>query len=103
VDAVTITLAGALLAFLIQGGLLGALPASDPTAVIEAANRAALGDLAQASAALPGEQELLLTTYDTAFRQVLYALSAASALTALLVFALLGRSRAPDEAKGERA
>ncbi|SNB73973.1 Major Facilitator Superfamily protein [Arboricoccus pini] len=102
-DGVAIALAGALLAFLIQGGLLGALPASDPTAVIEAANRAALGDIARAGAALPSEQELLLTTYDTAFRWVLYVLAAASALTALLVFALLGRSNAHDGTKGERA
>ncbi len=53
--------------------------------------------------ALPGERELLLTTYDMAFRRVLYVLAAASALTALLVFTLLGRSHAHDEAKDKRA
>lgn len=97
-DGIAIAVAGALLAFLIQGGLLGALSAAEPAAVIEAANRAALGDLHQATTLLPGERALLLATYDTAFRWVLYVLAAASALTALLVFALLGRSRAHEEA-----
>lgn len=97
-DGIAIAVAGALLAFLIQAGLLGALGATDPAVVIEAANRAALGDLAQASARVTGERALLLATYDHAFRWVLYVLAAASALTALLVFALLGRSRAHEEA-----
>lgn len=97
-DGIAIAVAGALLAFLIQGGLLGALGAADPAVVIEAANRAALGDLTQATALVPGERALLLATYDHAFRWVLYVLAAASALTALLVFALLGRSRAHEDA-----
>lgn len=96
-DGIAIAVAGALLAFLIQGGLLGALGGADPAIVVEAANRAALGDLAQASALVTGEHALLLTTYDHAFRWVLYVLAAASALTALLVFALLGRSRAHED------
>ncbi|EME5141364.1 hypothetical protein I5G04_28170 [Pseudomonas aeruginosa] len=62
-----------------------------------------MDDVAQAGVALPGERELLLTTYDMAFRRVLYVLAAASALTALLVFTLLGRSHAHDEAKDKRA
>ena len=96
-DGIAIAVAGALLAFLIQGGLLGTLSATDPTVVIEAANRVALGDLAHASALVSGERALLLATYDQAFRWVLYILAASSALTALLVFALLGRSRAHEE------
>jgi len=44
-----------------------------------------------------GERALLLATYDRAFRWVLYILAASSALTALLVFALLGRSRAHEK------
>ncbi|MNP36285.1 hypothetical protein D3C76_1296630 [compost metagenome] len=96
-DGIAIAVAGALLSFLLQAGLLGALDAAAPAVVIEAANRAALGDLAQASALVPGERALLLATYDHAFRWVLYVLAASSALTALLVFALLGRSRAHED------
>lgn len=98
-DGIAIAVAGALLAFLIQGGLLGALGAADPAVVIEAANRAALGDLAQAGALVSAERALLLATYDQALRCVLYVLAASSALTALLVFALLGRARAHEEAR----
>lgn len=96
-DGIAIAIVGALLATLVQGELLGALPATEPAAVIEAANRAALGDLHQANTLLPGQQTLLLATYDTAFRWVLYVLAAASALTALLVFALLGRVRTQED------
>ncbi|GAB7539778.1 MFS transporter [Burkholderia sp. 3C] len=96
-DGIAIAITGALLALLIQGGLLGALGMADPSVVIEAANRVALGDLAQANALVTGERALLLASYDHAFRRVLYVLAAASALTALLVFALLGRSRAHEE------
>ncbi|MGY3303800.1 MFS family permease [Pseudomonas sp. PvR086] len=73
------------------------LATADPAVVIEAANRAALGDLAHASALVGGARALLLANYDQAFRWVLYILAASSALTALLVFALLGRSRAHEE------
>lgn len=90
-DGIAIATAGALLAFLIQSGLSGTPGATDPAVVTEAANRAALGDLAQAST-LIGERTLLLATYDHAFRRVLYVLATASTLTALLVFILLGRS-----------
>ena len=95
-DGIAIAVAGALLAFLIQGGLLGTLAAADPAVVIEAANRAALGDLAYASALVSGERALLLATYDQALRWVLCILAGSSALTALLVFALLGKSRAHE-------
>jgi MFS family permease len=96
-DGLAIAVAGALLAFLIQGGLLGTLTGTDPAVVIEAANRAALGDLAYASALVSGERAVLLATYDQALRWVLYSLAGSSALTALLVFALLGKSRAHEE------
>ena len=96
-DGLAIAVAGALLAFLIQGGLLGTLAGTDPAVVIEAANRAALGDLAYASALVSGERAVLLATYDQALRWVLYSLAGSSALTALLVFALLGKSRAHEE------
>lgn len=102
-DGIAIAIAGALLAILIQGGLLGALSAVNPATVTEASNRVALGDLNQSTALLPGARSLVLTTYDNAFRLVLYILAASSALTAIPVFALLGRSRAHDEAMGVTA
>ncbi|EOG4615977.1 hypothetical protein ACLD9I_006377 [Pseudomonas aeruginosa] len=98
-DDVAIPVAGALLVFLIQVGSLGALPASDPGAVIEVANRAILDEIVRADTALPDERELLLATYNAAFRRLLYVLAAASALTTLLALALLGRPYVHDEAK----
>ncbi|MBO0368109.1 MULTISPECIES: MFS transporter [Pseudomonas] len=96
-DGIAVAVAGALLALLIQDGLFDALPAADPAVVLEAANRAALGDLAHASALVNSESALLLSTYDRAFSRILYILAASSLLTALLVLALLGRSRAHEE------
>lgn len=102
-DGIAIAIVGALLATLVQGELLGVLPATEPATVIEAANRAALGDLHQASSLITGQRALLLATYDTAFRWVLYVLAAASALTALLVFALLGRVRTQEESGDKKS
>lgn len=96
-DGIAIAIAGALLALLIQSGLLGALPATQPDVVIAAANRAALGELNQAVSLLPGERILLLQTYNTAFQWLLYVLAAASIMTAILVFALLGSSKAHEQ------
>ncbi|WDS35906.1 MFS transporter [Pseudoxanthomonas sp.] len=90
-DGIAIAMVGALLASLIQAGLFASLGATDPAAVIEAANRTALGDVQQAAARLPGARALLLATYDHAFGQALHALAAASVLTAILVFVLLRR------------
>ena len=90
-DGVAIAVVGALLAILVQSQLLGALPAASVADVIEAGNRVSLGDLRQAGVLLPGARALLLASYDAAFCQVLDALAGAAALTALLVFVLLGR------------
>lgn len=99
-DGIAIAVVGALLAFMIQNELLSALGTIDPAVVIEIANRAALGDLTQASALVTDNHIFLLAAYDHAFRWVLYALATASALTALLVLILLGRSRAHEETGG---
>ena len=102
-DGIAIAVVSALLAGLIQMGLLNSLDMNDSVSVIEAANRIALGDLQQATALLPGERELLLATYDQAFRQVLYMLAVASAATAILVFLLLGRAYSHDSSKSPAA
>ncbi|WP_017348135.1 MFS transporter [Pantoea sp. A4] len=95
-DGVAIALVGALLAFLIQSGLINALPASPVETVVSAANRAALGELQQATAQLADTQNLVRQTYDASFRWVLFILAALATLTALLVFILLGRARAHE-------
>ena len=58
-----------------------------------AANRAALGQLHEAAALLPGASALLQQSYDEAFRHVLHALAGIAVLTALAIQALLGRQR----------
>ncbi|CAI0723270.1 Spectinomycin tetracycline efflux pump [Serratia proteamaculans] len=96
-DGIAIAIAGAILAMLIQGGLFAALSGSGGTLhLVEAANRAALGDLNSAAALLPGQRQLTLQTYDQAFRNLLYILAIASAACALLIFGLLGRLHAHD-------
>lgn len=53
-DGIAIAIAGAVLALLIQGGLLDALSGAAGThSISEAATRAALGDLDHAAALLP--------------------------------------------------
>ncbi|RMS78528.1 MFS transporter [Pseudomonas savastanoi] len=96
-DGIAIAIAGALLATFIQWGLFDALTVVAPDVVTNAANRAALGDLQNAISLLPGQAELLHQQYATAFRNLLFILSAATVLTAVAVFALLGRVRAHDE------
>ncbi|MDU8498971.1 MFS transporter [Pseudomonas syringae] len=96
-DGIAIAFAGALLATFIQWGLFDALTSVAPDVVTEAANRAALGDLHNAISLLPGQAELLHQQYATAFRNLLFILSAATVLTAVAVFVLLGRVRAHDE------
>ncbi|EGH16144.1 hypothetical protein Pgy4_23983, partial [Pseudomonas savastanoi pv. glycinea str. race 4] len=96
-DGIAIAIAGTLLATFIQWGLFDALTGVAPDVVTNAANRAALGDLQNAISLLPGQAELLHQQYATAFRNLLFILSAATVLTAVAVFALLGRVRAHDE------
>lgn len=93
-DGIAIAAVSALLALLIQMPLTAALGgAADGQAMLLAANRAALGQLAEASSLLPGAADLLRHSYDAAFRTVLYALAGVAVLTALLIYVLLGRGR----------
>ncbi|MHC1479823.1 MFS transporter [Frateuria aurantia] len=95
-DGIAIAVVTALLASLIQSGLLHGHHTTGSAAVIEAANRLALGDLRRAEVLLPGERAWQLAIYEQAFRQLLYMLAVASALTAILVFLLLGRARSGE-------
>lgn len=93
-DGIAIAVVSALLALLIQMPLTAGLPAgTDGQAILMAANRAALGQLHEAAALLPGASELLQHNYNEAFRYVLHALAGIAVLTALAIHALLGRRR----------
>ena len=92
-DGVAIAVVCALLATLIHAQAASALPGADTLALLQAANRAALGQLAEAAQVLPGAGTLLHQAYDTAFGHVLYVLAGIALLLAVLVYALLGRPR----------
>lgn len=93
-DGVAIAVVGALLATLINARVAAVLADASDQNLLQAANRAALGQLAEAAALLPAAQDLLRQAYQHAFGQVLYALAALSVLLAALVYALLGKSAA---------
>ncbi|NHZ93793.1 MFS transporter [Massilia sp. CCM 8733] len=96
-DGVAIATIGALTATLIQSDLLRALSGRVADgAIVAAGNRMALGELSQAVSLLPGQQALLLHSYDDAFRVVLYCMAALAVGVALAAFALLGGIHAHD-------
>ncbi|KMM82562.1 Major Facilitator Superfamily protein [Pseudomonas taetrolens] len=101
-DGIAIAVAGALLATFIQWGLFDAATGFAPHQIMEASSRAALGDLQNANSQLPGQSELLRHEYANAFRHLLFILGAGSVLTAVAVFATLGRVSAHDHQSVER-
>jgi MFS family permease len=69
------------------------ISAASPEQISEAAQRLAAGDLQHASALLPQISPLLLSqSYTEAFRSLLYVLIVITILSALAVFAFLGRA-----------
>ena len=90
-DGVAIAAISALLATLIHAQAAAALPGAGAQALLQAANRAALGQLDEAGTLLPGAGDLLHHAYDLAFGQVLYALAGFALVLAVLVYALLAR------------
>lgn len=102
-DGIAIAVAGALLATFIQWGLFDAAMNVAPHQIMESAGRAALGDLQSASNQLPGQSALLRDEYAKAFRHLLFILAAGSVLTAVAVFATLGRVSAHDHQSVEAA
>ncbi|MDE1147775.1 MAG: MFS transporter [Azospirillaceae bacterium] len=93
-DGIAIAVAGALLAAFLHTGLVHAGATGDLTL---AANRAVLGDLGPLAGTLPSPMGAR-ALYDGAFARLLDVLAAIAAVTALIVFAALGRVRAHDMA-----
>jgi RsiW-degrading membrane proteinase PrsW (M82 family) len=66
---------------------------------MEAGQRVASGDIANASALLPGvSRAVLVATYDSAFQSLLHILIAITVLSAFVMFAFLGKT-GPQRAK----
>lgn len=94
-EGIALAVAGALLASLIAAGMPAAAGVSSRTAL--AAQRLATGDLGQALALTPGlSRASLAVIYADAFRTLLHALTGITLLSALIVFAFLGRPVAVD-------
>jgi MFS family permease len=101
-EGMSLAIAGAILAVLTDARLndvLAAiprfphLPLAPQSAVAEAAQRIATGDLPAAAALLPGVgQPLLAHAYDSAFHSLLHILVAVTLVSAVAVLALLGRT-----------
>ncbi|CAB3958041.1 MFS transporter [Achromobacter ruhlandii] len=98
-DGVAIAVISALLATLIHAQAATALADAGPQALLQAANRAALGQLDEAARLLPGAGDLLHQAYEMAFGQVLYALAGFALALAVLVYALLARPQATPMAQ----
>jgi MFS family permease len=101
-DGIAIAVVGALFAFLIQTHLAVAVTAAgahiEPSHLLEAANRSAMGDLAHAiTLPNPWFKPMLLTSYDTSFQTLLYILAIAALGIAAVVFLLLGKVRTHDD------
>lgn len=97
-EGVALAIAGVLLATLSQSGLRAFVPRDLPGAVTraaEAGQRIASGDIGNASELLPGiQRSLLIATYDSAFQSLLHILMAIAILSAIVVFAFLGKAGA---------
>jgi hypothetical protein len=88
-DGVAIAVVSVLLATLIQQHLSVGSTAFTHAAVLEAASRAALGELQLAAHQLPGLEAQLTASYAASFLTVLHALAGLAALIAGLLFVLL--------------
>lgn len=103
-DSIALAVVGALLSSQIFYRLSVAPSTSVPlTSLVEASNRLALGDLANASRAFPYTNgDVLMEAYESALQYLLSSLGAAAAFTALILLVLLGskncfaESRSPD-------
>jgi MFS family permease len=103
-EGVTLAIANALLAVLVQGRLLTVSPQAAPTAVAEAAARLATGDLSRASAQLPEVSGATLqANYYAAFGHLLDGITVITLLCAMAAFIFLSRVRVDDEPVGIEA
>ena len=92
-DGVAIAVISVLLATLIQQSLTVDATMFTQDVVLEAAGRAALGELQTATGLLPGLEEQLAQTYAASFLSVLRALAVLAALIAGMLFFLLRQPR----------
>lgn len=101
-DGIAIAVAGALFAFFIQHGLHSLFSDTDLSTLNNVANRIALGEINSATAILPDASVSLLMIYKTSFHWLLNILSGMAVITALLIFALLGKIHIHDVLKTNR-
>ena len=97
-EGVALAIAGVLLATLSQSGLRAFVSQDLSGAVTrteEAGQRIASGDIGNASELLPEiPRSLLIATYDSAFQSLLHILMVITILSAIVVFAFLGKAGA---------
>ncbi|MBW8727836.1 MAG: MFS transporter [Inquilinus limosus] len=90
-EGIALAVVGAILAGFARSWLAGVGPA-DPAALTLAAQRLAMGDLAQAAVALPqAGPALLVQAYGDAFHALCFVLAAITVVTAAVVFGFLSR------------
>ncbi len=91
-EGIALAVVGAILAGLSRSGLGSILGPADPAALTLASQRLAMGDLAQAAAALPqAGPALLVRAYGDAFHGLCFVLAAITVVTAAVVFGFLSR------------
>ncbi|WP_052121459.1 MFS transporter [Inquilinus limosus] len=91
-EGIALAVVGAILAGLSRSGLGTALGPADPAMLTLASQRLAMGDLAQAAAALPqAGPALLVRAYGDAFHGLCFVLAAITVVTAAVVFGFLSR------------
>ena len=99
-EGIALAVVSAILIALTQHGLRSAYPVADATLsarIAQGAQRLATGDLDQAAAFLPDIGRPMLTQlYMDAFRAMLHVLAALTLLSALTIFAALGRTEPPQ-------
>ncbi|MBB6319918.1 MFS transporter [Paraburkholderia tropica] len=103
-EGIALAVVNALLAALAQGHLHALTTHADTATLNAAAARLATGDLANASALLPGVAHAALqASYRTAFGVLLQVLAGITLVCALAAFAFLARVRAQDEWRDAQA
>lgn len=94
-EGVALAIVAAILAALVQARLHGLLPSAPPQ-MAEAAQRLAMGDMAQALQLLPqASHALLVQGYGDAFHILLYILAGLTLLSAAMVFGFLSQPHMP--------
>ena len=97
-EGIALAVVGAILAGLARSGLSAALPGDEPAGLALAAQRLAMGDVAQAATALPqAGHGLLVQAYGDAFYGLSFVLAAITLVSAAVVFGFLSRPAPAEE------